>query len=136
MSEYTPQQQAVKQTIDDLIHTATNFDTEALEKIYHDQLDVIMIDHNAQLNRNNKAGFIQLFRTLGESNSAPLNTWAQYHLVQADEQRGHVVLSRKNNITGQDVHLTLSIDLIHEDGRWQVLREVIYLRPDTTAQSH
>ena len=42
----------------------------------------------------------------------------------------HVIISRKNNLSGRDQILLLSIDLIFEDNRWQVIREVIFLRPD------
>lgn len=121
---------AAKQAMDDLIQTACNFDLKKLEKIYHDELDIVMIHIDGSVSRADKAGFIEHFRELQKADSSPINTWAEFHHVEADEKNARVVLTRKNNIAGADMILMLSIDLVHEDARWQVLRETIFLRPD------
>ncbi|MGQ7845184.1 hypothetical protein ACUNV4_11955 [Granulosicoccus sp. 3-233] len=56
--------------------------------------------------------------------------WAQYHLVEADDTRGHILISRRNNVTGRRQLLTLSIDFVLEDDRWQISREVIMSRDE------
>jgi ketosteroid isomerase-like protein len=122
-------QAAVKQTIDDLIQTATTYDIEELDRIYHDDLQVVMLDISGELNQANKEGFKALFQSKKDAGDPPMNTWAEFHHVQADEQNAHVLLSRKNNLSGVEKTLVLSIDLVFEAGRWQVIREVIFLRP-------
>jgi len=58
-----------------------------------------------------------------------MNTWVEFHHIQADAENGLVVLTRKNNLAGQDMLVNLSIDLKYTDQRWQVTREVIFLHP-------
>ncbi|WP_299840352.1 hypothetical protein [uncultured Tenacibaculum sp.] len=120
----------VKRTIDDLIQTATTYDIKKLDIIYHDNLNVIMIDVDDNLNTANKDTFKAIFKSKKEAGEPSMNTWAKYHKIDVNDNKAHVLLSRKNNLSGINQILLLSIDLIFEDNRWQVIREVIFLRPD------
>lgn len=124
-------EQDVRQTIDDLIQTATNYDVETLDRIYHDSLHVLMIDTDHSVNTANKDTFKGLFASKRDAGDPPMNTWAKYHRIEVSENAAHVLLSRKNDLSGTNMDLILSIDLIFESGRWQVTREVIFLRPET-----
>lgn len=134
MTTYSPEQADVRKAIDELIQTATTYDVETLDRIYHDDLEVIMIDTDHNLNFANKEGFKGLFKSKGEAGDPPMNTWAKYHNVTVNGNKAHVLLSRKNDLSGTNMNLILSIDLILEDDRWQVLREVIFLRPEADAK--
>lgn len=130
MNLENPQTAEVKQAIDDLIKTATSYDTEVLDRIYHDDLEVVMVDHEDNVNRANKAAFIELFKGKKAAGDPPMNTWAKFHAIDVEGDNAHVLLSRKNDLSGTDMLLTLSIDLVRASGRWQVKREVISLRPE------
>lgn len=130
MTSQDPRIQDVRNTIDALIQTATTFDVDALDGIYHDDLEVVMIDTSDQVNTADKATFKGIFQSKRDAGEPPMNTWAKYHRIEVDGDRAHVLLSRKNDLSGQDMILVLSIDLVHEEDRWQVLRKVIFLRPD------
>ncbi|WP_282080387.1 nuclear transport factor 2 family protein [Aquimarina algiphila] len=120
----------VKRVIEDLIQTATSYDVDVLDEIYHNDLNVIMIDTNDNLNTANKEAFKGLFKSKKDAGDPPMNTWAKFHKIDVDGDNAHVLLSRKNDLSGQEQILLLSIDLVFEDNRWQVLREVIFLRPE------
>ncbi len=122
----------IKQVIDDLIQTATSYDINKLDRIYHENLNVIMVDVDDNLNTANKETFKNIFKSKKEAGDPPMNTWAKYHHIEMNDNGAHVLLSRKNNLSGIEQILFLSIDLIFEDNRWQVIREVIFLRPDIT----
>lgn len=126
----TPRDAQVRQAIDNLIQTATTYDVATLERIYHDNLHVMMIDNNHTLTTTDKEGLTALFASKRDAGDPKMNTWAKFHNIQVDGDTAHVLLSRKTNLTGMDMDLTLSIDLIFEDDRWQVTREVIFLRPE------
>ncbi|EKO3631376.1 nuclear transport factor 2 family protein [Vibrio metschnikovii] len=128
MTDLNNYESDVKKTIEKLIQTASHYDLEALEKIYHDQMEVVMIDPSGQVHTADKASFIEIFQARKEEN-APMNTWVEFHHIQADAENGLVVLTRKNNLAGQDMLVNLSIDLKYTDQRWQVTREVIFLHP-------
>ena len=122
----------VKAAIDDLIQTATTYDVETLDRIYHDDLHVVMVDTQDNVNHADKAAFKGLFASKRDAGDPPMNTWAKYHNIDVNGDAANVLLSRKNNLNGADMDLFLSIDLRHEDGRWQVVREIIFLRPQAS----
>ncbi|TGV01314.1 nuclear transport factor 2 family protein [Flavivirga rizhaonensis] len=130
IQEQNKTQDAVKLVIENLIQTATSYDIDVLDSIYHDDLNVIMIDTDDNLNTANKEAFKGLFKSKKEAGDPPMNTWAKFHKIDVDGNNAHVLLSRKNDLSGQEQILILSIDLVFEEGRWQVTREVIFLRPD------
>lgn len=123
-------EETVKQAVEELIQTATSFDIDVLERIYHDDLKVIMIDTGDNVNVADKAGFKGLFKSKKDAGDPPMNTWAKFHKIDVDGNNAHVLLSRRNDLSGEEQILILSIDLVFEDNRWQVTREVIFLRPE------
>ncbi|WP_298922242.1 nuclear transport factor 2 family protein [uncultured Roseobacter sp.] len=129
MTQTDKQIREVRNAIDDLIQTATTYDVDTLDRIYHNNLHVVMIDTDHNLNTANKDTFKGLFAAKRDAGDPPMNTWAKYHSIDVRGDTAHVLLSRKNDLSGVDMDLTLSIDLVHDDGRWQVKREVIFLRP-------
>ncbi len=120
----------VQQAMDDLIQTATSYNIDELDRLYHDNMTVTMINTNDELSTANKEDFKALFRAKRDAGDPPMNTWAKYHNIEVNGDSAHVLLSRKNDLSGQDMILTLSIDFVNEDNRWQVIREVIFLRPN------
>lgn len=130
MDTENPRTQEVRAAIDELIEVATTYDVDTLDRIYHDDLHVTMIDHDHNLSTANKDAFKALFAGKKSAGDPPMNTWAKYHQIEVEGDNAHVLISRKNDITGVDMDLTLSIDLVHESNRWQVKREVVFLRPE------
>ncbi|WP_262694432.1 hypothetical protein [Kordiimonas aquimaris] len=122
--------QAVKGAIDALIAAGTSFDVDQLELIYHNDLVVVMLDPNGNVNEANKEAFKGLFQSKRDNGDPPLNTWADFHHISADAVKGHVVLTRKVKLMADEQTITLSIDLVFEDERWQVTREVIFVHPE------
>jgi hypothetical protein len=130
MNSLTATENEVKHTVENLISIATSYDLESLANIYHDELKVTMVGADGSVNFASKNDFMNIFKTKKEAGDPPMNTWSDWHHLEASDSKGLVVLSRKNNLNGTDMKLFLSIDLSFEDGRWQVMREVIYLQPD------
>ncbi|GAA0410426.1 hypothetical protein GCM10009133_18710 [Cocleimonas flava] len=125
MTPNSAQAQTVKETLDSLIHAASSAHLEILETLYHNDMKIYMLAGSDQLHIMNKPDFIAHLKESMKDGNTP-STWANYHLVEADETYGHVIISRKVNLTGEEKIITLSIDFIFEDGRWQITREVIY----------
>lgn len=130
MTSNDPRAREVRQAIDDLIQTATTYDVETLDRIYHDSLHVVMIDADHNVNTADKAAFRGLFASKRDAGDPPMNTWAKFHRIEVHGDAAHVLLSRKNDLNGTNMDLMLSIDLVYGDSRWQVTREVIFLRPE------
>lgn len=120
----------VTQVINDLIKAGTSYDVAQLDLIYHDSLKVIMIDMHGKVTQADKNAFKTMFQTKRDNCDPPLNTWADFNHVTADARNAHVLVTRKVKLMEEEQKLVLSIDLIHDDGRWQVTREVILVQPD------
>ncbi|NIA71320.1 nuclear transport factor 2 family protein [Pelagibius litoralis] len=124
LSSDSPQAAEVKAALDELIASATAGEFDILERIYHDDMRIYMFGADGAVQFNDKSGFIKHVTESTEAAVEP-NNWAKYHSIEANESEGHVVISRKVNLTGSEQIVTLSIDFVLEDGRWQILREVI-----------
>ncbi|AHD08860.1 hypothetical protein [Phaeobacter gallaeciensis] len=122
---------AIRQTMDSLIQAGTSFDLDALDHLYHDDMQILMINQDGVLNKADKSGFIAMFKGMKETSSGRMNTWAQFNDITSDGTKGHVLITRKNDLAGTPSLMVLSIDLIFDDNRWQIAREVIFIRPDT-----
>ena len=118
---------AVKDALDGLIHGVSGHSFEVLDNLYHRDMQTYLLLNDGALMRNDKTGFMAFIR----NNMGALkddDPWVRYHLVEADDTRGHIVVSRKNDATGRYQLISLSIDFVLEDGRWQIIREVIMTR--------
>ena len=129
MTQPAHTEEQVKAAIDELIEKATSYDIESLDRIYHDDLHIVMIDHEDNVNISNKAQFKEMFAKRKEAGNAQMNTWVKYHHIHIRGNDAMVALSRINDLNGTEMKLACSIDLVFESGRWQVLREEIFLRP-------
>lgn len=124
---------AIRATIEALINAGTTSDLSGLDQIYHETMKIHMIDINNNFIQQDKPSFIAMLQGMTDSNGTKSNTWAEYHSIEADGDNGHVMITRKVNIGGAGRILVLSIDLLFEDDRWQVTREVIFARPNPDA---
>lgn len=116
----------IRETIESLIKIATNFDVDKLKSIYYNNIKVIMIDALGRKTISDKQTFIDLFKSKRDNGDAPLNTWAEFNHIEHNGNKGLVILKRKVNLTGVEEKIALSIDLIWEENRWQITREVIF----------
>lgn len=121
---------AIKVTIEALINAGTTNDIRGLDQIYHDDMRIHMIDTDYNLIQHDKPGFIAMLEGMIDAKGGAPNTWAQFNEIEAKGSDGHVLITRKVKMGNADRVLVLSIDLIFEDDRWQVIREVIFSRPN------
>lgn len=131
MISTTPEAVALKATLDELINGAVHSDLAALDKIYHDDMKILMLAPDGSLHVNDKPAFMKFVKTAMDD--ATPNTWAKYHSITTDGNTGHIFLSRRNGLMGAEREITLSIDFVFEDKRWQITREVIVFGNETGA---
>ena len=121
--------ESIKESLNALITAGTTFDIDALEKIYHDDLQVTMIDVEGNVNNADKSAFKGIFEAKKKEGAAPLNTWSKLHQISVEGDKAHVLLSRKVSLGDAEQDITLSIDWQKNDETWQVMREVIFIQP-------
>ncbi|MCH4890181.1 nuclear transport factor 2 family protein [Acidaminobacter sp. JC074] len=130
MTKKTHTKEAIREAMDHLIDRATNFDTEALELIYHDDFHTTLINPDDTVVTYNKSEFKSHFKKQADEGKHQLNTWAKWHDFHVLGDTAVCVLTRKHSgMNGEEMKLLCNIEFRYEDNRWQVLREQIFLRP-------
>ena len=135
MTQATHTKEAIRAAMDHLIDRATKFDVDALETIYHKHFHTTLVLPDSTVNTFDKQEFIAHFRQQAEDNKKAgtekeLNTWADWHDFHILGDSAVCVLTRKHSgMTGEEMRLLCNIEWRFDDGRWQVLREQIFLRP-------
>lgn len=121
----------VRATIEALIDAGVTANVDGLDRIYHRDMKILMVDPAGALNGHDKTSFMAMLKSSIAGTNPDDHRWAQFHSVEADGNLGHVAITRKVPIGGQNMILNLSIDLIFDDNCWQVIREVIFARPNS-----
>lgn len=130
MEKQTHTNEAIRAAMDNLIDHATRFDVDALESIYHRDFHTTLVLPDGKVDTFDKRGFITHFRKQAEEGATQLSSWAEWHDFHVLGDSAVCVLTRKHSgMTGEEMRLLCNIEWRFEDGRWQVLREQIFLRP-------
>ena len=93
-------------------------------------MEIVFIAADGEAKIMDKPAFMQMMEDAVQGTDPEDHRWAKFHSVTASGNQGHVAISRKVPLGGDNMILNLSIDLVHEDDRWQVSREVIFSRPN------
>lgn len=119
---------ALRARIEELMNAGVSANLDKLDAIYHDDIKVMDLSIDGQLMTLDKQGFMTLLEQTFKDKKPEDHMWAKFHSVSVSGDRGHVLISRKNPVGGPNRMIDLSIDLVFEDGRWQVIREVNFSR--------
>lgn len=112
--------------INRLIEPDDNFSIATLDSIYHDDMVVIMFDEEGNKNVFNKEAFKILIASKLEDKMNKKNSWAKFLHVELNQEKGHIVVKRRVNLTETKSELTVILDFVWEDDRWQIIRENIF----------
>lgn len=115
----------LKKAINRLIKPGENFGMTTLDSIYHDDMIVIMIDQNDNKSIFRKDAFKKLIASKLDGEERTNNTWAKFVHIEVNQDKGHIVVKRRVNLTEEKSELTVILDFIWKDNRWQIIREVI-----------
>ena len=133
MIKSTHTKEAIRAAMDNLIERATRFDVDALESIYHKDFHTTLVMPDGTVSTYDKPEFIAHFRKQAEEGKTKLNNWADWHDFHVLGDSAVCVLTRiHSGMTGEEMKLLCNIEWRYENGRWQVLREQIFLRPLNT----
>jgi ketosteroid isomerase-like protein len=124
---------ALRARIEELMKAGVSADMETLDGIYHDDIVVMDLSIDGRLVTLHKKDFMALLEQTFKDENPEDHMWARIHSVTVSGDRGHVLISRKIPVGGTNMKIDLSIDFVFQDGRWQVIREVNFSRPDAEA---
>lgn len=124
---------ALRARIEELMKAGVSADMETLDGIYHDDIVVMDLSIDGRLMTLHKKDFMALLEQTFKDENPEDHMWARIHSVTVSGDRGHVLISRKIPVGGPNMKIDLSIDFVFQDGRWQVIREVNFSRPDAEA---
>lgn len=119
----------VKHTVQMLIENGGLYNIDMLERLYHKDLKIIKIDETGRVDVIDRKQNMAFFRKKRDGGSKPLSTDAEFNYIDANGQKGHVIVTRKMQLENRPEKLIFSIDLVNEDKRWQVIRETAFVQP-------
>ena len=125
--------EGLKKAINRLIEPDESFGMETLDLIYHDDMVVVMIDENDNKRLFRKEAFKKLIASKLEGEERTKNTWAKFIHTEVNQDKGYITVKRRVNLTETKSELTVILDFIWEDNRWQIIRENILSRPINTS---
>ncbi len=116
----------LKKALNRLIEPDENFGIAQLDAIYHDDMIVIMVDPNDNKTIFKKEAFKKLIASKLEGEERTKNTWAKFIHSEVNQDKGHIVVKRRINLTEEKSELIVILDFVWEENRWQIIREVIF----------
>lgn len=128
-----PTETTLRARLDELMHAGVRADMATLDTIYHEDIEVMDLSIDGRLMTLQKQEFMALLRETFQDKTPEDHLWFNIHRLTVTGHRGHVLISRKIPVGGPNMMIDLSIDFVFEDGRWQVIREVNFSRPDAQA---
>ncbi|MEQ8877196.1 MAG: hypothetical protein RIC49_12370 [Phycisphaerales bacterium] len=128
-----PTETTLRARLDDLMQAGVRADMDTLDTIYHDDIEVMDLSIDGRLMTLQKRDFMALLQDTFRDKTPEDHLWFNIHRLTVSGPRGHVLISRKIPVGGPQMMIDLSIDFVFEDGRWQVIREVNFSRPDAEA---
>jgi hypothetical protein len=124
--ELNKNQIEVKEAIEFLIYNAGNYNVEKFPEIYRPDLRITTITETGQVIVLNYQENFDFFLKKRDSGNSPLNTYTEFHYINANDTTGQVVLTRKADMNKSGEKLFFCIDLIKENGKWLVYKEVAF----------
>lgn len=123
-------EESLKQAVENVIKAGTNFDIEQLELVYHEDLRVFMVGQNGLNGILDKQSVKSMFQAKKDNGDPPLNDWADFNHIEANGDVGHVIVTRKVNLTGVEQRFIFNIDLVKHAAGWLVTREIVVAQPE------
>ena len=128
-----PTETTLRARLDELMQAGVRADMATLDTIYHDDIEVMDLGIDGRLVTLQKQDFMAMLQETFRDKAPEDHLWFNLHHLTVTGHRGHVLISRKIPVGGPKMMIDLSIDFVFEDGRWQVIREVNFSRPDAEA---
>lgn len=116
----------LKTAIYRLIEPDENFGMDQLDAIYHNDMEVIMIDKKEDVTIFKKDAFKTLIASKLAGDERTKNTWAKFIHLEVNQDKGHIIVKRRVNLTDEKKEITVILDFVWEDNHWQIIREVIF----------
>ena len=123
-------EQEVKKTVENLIEYGTSYNVEKLKDIYDDSLKIVTIDERGNVEVSTKKETLDFFASKRAGGDAPLSKETLWNYVEANENTGHVIVTRHMQMKDRPEKSVFSLHLEKKNGRWVIVRETAFVQPE------
>ncbi len=123
-------EEEVKKTVENLIENGTSYNVEKLKDIYDDSLKIVKIDERGNVEVITKQETLDFFASKRAAGDEPLSKETLWNYVEANENKGHVIVTRRMQIKDRPEKSVFSLHLERKNGRWVVVRETAFVQPE------
>jgi len=118
--------QTLVNAVKNLIRNGTRYNVEALDSLYHPDLNIGRLENDDQVLVINKDENMAFFREKREQKAESLSTDAEYLYAHASGDTGHVAVKRSMQLKDRYEHLIYNLVLRKVDERWLVISEFVF----------
>lgn len=122
--------QSVKHAVEWLIVNASRYNLAVLKRLYHEDLEVVRIDDRGGMTTLDRSEILAEFTSLRDSGAPYPDTSTEFNLLEADGEHAQAIVTRRLRAEGRAEKRIVSLDLVHEKGRWRVRSETVLVQPD------
>ena len=123
-------EEEVKKTVENLIENGTSYNVEKLMDIYDDSLKIVKIDERGNVEVITKRETLDFFASKRAAGDEPLSKETLWNYVEANENTGHVIVTRRMQIKDRPEKSVFSLHLERKNDRWVVVRETAFVQPE------
>jgi len=123
-------EEEVKKTVENLIENGTSYNVEKLKDIYDDSLKIVKIDERGNVEVITKQETLDFFASKRAAGDEPLSKETLWNYVEANENTGHVIVTRRMQIKDRPEKSVFSLHLERKNDRWVVVRETAFVQPE------
>jgi hypothetical protein len=120
----------VKKTVENLIEYGTSYNVEKLKDIYDDGLKIVKIDEKGNVEAITKQETLDFFASKRAAGDEPLSKETLWNYVEANENTGHVIVTRYMKMNDRPEKSVFSLHLEKKNGRWVIVRETAFVQPE------
>lgn len=120
----------VKKTVENLIENGTSYNVENLNDIYDDKLKIVQIDEQGNVTVTTKKETLDFFAAKRAAGDEPLSKETVWNYVEANENTGHVIVTRRMKIKDRAEKSVFSLHLEKKNSRWVIVRETAFVQPE------
>lgn len=117
---------ALKQTVMNVIEYGSVYNVEKLDELYADTMQIIRVGRDGKTNIIGKTDVLNFFSAKRAKKDAPLSKEAHFNHVEANNDHGHVIVTRVMKLFGDVPEKSVySLCLTKLNGHWRVVKETV-----------
>lgn len=121
------EQRVVQARVNELIYAGCNYELENLQRMYHDDLVIIILNKDGTVTSLNKEQNQQFFASKKESGAPAMSMEVEFKYIEVNKAEANVIVVRHIDLFETVDLVYFSLFLRRENNIWKVYRENAFI---------